>query len=385
MIRSTHSPLARERRATLRCSLGAFAILAFALPVAAGDDVGGCPLFPANNIWNVPIDTLPVDPSSDAYIATIGTSVGVHPDFGTFYRGAPIGIPFVVVPFDQPLVDVSFEYDSESDPGPYPIPPNPPIEGGPDSDGDRHILIVQLGADGEPCTLHELYAAYPAKDGAWTAGSGARWDLSSNALRPDGWTSADAAGLPILPGLVRYDEVASGEIRHALRFTCVQTRKAHVWPARHDASSSTNPARPPMGQRFRLKSSVNVGDFPVEVRPIVEAMKTYGIILADNGSNWYVTGTHDVRWDDDALSSLGDLKGFMFEAVDVSGLIVDPDSGAVALKTPADLNGDGAVSGDDLGLLLAAWGTTRPTLADLNGDGTVSGPDLTLLLAAWTG
>jgi hypothetical protein len=364
-------------------TFASIAVLSLASLSCARADVGGCPLFPPSNIWNVPIDTLPVDPQSGAYVQSIGANVGLHPDFGTFYEGLPIGIPYIVVPHDQPMVPVTFEYDDQSDPGPYPIPPDAPIEGGPTSRDDRHVLIVQLGEDGEPCTLWELYAAYPQRDGSWTAGSGARWDLSSNALRPDTWTSADAAGLPILPGLVDYDEVLSGTITHALRFTCVQTRSEHVWPARHDASDLTGPSVPPMGQRFRLKASYNISGFHPQVRTILQAMKTYGIILADNGSNWYVTGTHDVRWDDDLLSAISAVKGSNFEAVDVSSLIIDSDSGQ-AVPTPlGDLTGDGVVNGSDLAIVLGAWNaTTGP--ADLNGDGIVDAADLSIVLGAWT-
>ena len=381
-------------RAIPRVGLRVLALLGAALPAAlsaAVGDLSPCPLFPADNIWNTPVDTLPVHPLSDAYIQTIGPSIGLHPDFGTFYQGEPIGIPYVVVPADQPLVEITFKYDDESDPGPYPIPPDAPIEGGPRSDGDRHILIVQLGVDGEPCTLWEVYAAYPPERGTargtWEAGSGATWNLADNALRPDGWTSADAAGLPILPGLVRFDEVMSGRIDHALRFTGAQTQEAHVWPARHDASDPTNPAHPPMGQRFRLKAGVDIEGFPPPVRTILQAMKTYGIILADNGSNWYVTGTHDTRWDDEVLSEISKIKGSDFEAVDVSSLIVDPDSGQAGVgRSPlGDLDGDGDVDGADLGLLLGAWGASGPSPADLDGDGDVDGADLGLLLGAWEG
>lgn len=363
-------------------TLAAMAALWVLLPIARAD-VGGCPLFPPDNIWNVPIDTLPVDPQSSAYIASIGANVGLHPDFGTFWEGAPIGIPFVVVPHDQPLVAVSFLYDDESDPGPYPIPADAPIEGGPGSDGDRHILIVQCAEDGAPCTLWELWAAYPEADGTWSAGSGARWDLSSHALRPDTWTSADAAGLPVLPGLVRYEEVLGGEIRHALRFTCSQTRNEHVWPARHDASDSTDPSHPPMGQRFRLKADVDISGFAPELRTILQAMKTYGIILADNGSNWYLSGEHDPRWDDELLSDLSAIKGSSFEAVDVSSLQLDPDSGQAQQAPRADLTGDGLVGGADLAILLGQWGATR-SLADIDGNGVVDAADLSILLGAWT-
>ncbi|MDH3695139.1 MAG: hypothetical protein OER96_11285, partial [Gammaproteobacteria bacterium] len=230
--------------------------------------VAGCPVLPSDNIWNTPVDNLPLDPASSTYVNTIGSSTSVHPDFGSgIYppvSGGPIGIPFIDVPGNQPSVAVSFTFASESDPGPYPIPP---IEGGPNSSGDRHVLIV----DRDNCMLFELFAAYPQPDGSWQAGSGAIFDLNSNALRPNTWTSADAAGLPILPGLVRYDEVAAGEIRHALRFTAPQTRKAHVWPARHNASSLTGAQYPPMGLRFRLRANFPLAGYAPQVQAIMRA------------------------------------------------------------------------------------------------------------------
>jgi hypothetical protein len=216
-----------------------------------------------------------------------------------------------------------FDYEDESDPGPYPIPPDAPIEGGSDCDGDRHILIV----DRDNCRLYEIYSAYPETDGSWSAGSGAIFDLTSNLLRPDTWTSADAAGLPILPGLVRYEEVASGEIKHAIRFTAPETRRAYVWPARHYASSRTDTRYPPMGQRFRLKSPFNDSGFSPEVRVILDALKRYGMILADNGGSWFISGVPDERWDNDVLREIRQVHGSDFEAVDVSSLMVDPDSG----------------------------------------------------------
>jgi hypothetical protein len=231
------------------------------------------------------------------------------------------------VPASQPGIPVTFDYDDESDPGPYPIPPNPPIEGGSQSDGDRHILIVQE----ETCLLYELYAAWPRDDGGWDAGSGAIFDLNSNALRPAGWTSADAAGLPILPGLVRYDEVASGEITHALRFTAPETQRAFVWPARHFASDLTDAKYPPMGQRFRLRADYDITGFDPRMQVILRAMQRYGIILADNGSPWYISGAPDERWDNDILHQLDALTGDDFEAVNVSALMVDPDSGQTAV------------------------------------------------------
>jgi hypothetical protein len=291
---------------------------------AAGPTIGGCPLFPADNVWNARVDTLPVDTNSAAYVASIGAATGLHPDFGSgTWDGGPIGIPFVIVPGGQPLVPISFDYDDESDPGPYPIPPGAPIEGGADSNGDRHVLVVDAGH----CRLYEVYAAYPQPGGSWQAGSGAVWGLASNALRPAGWTSADAAGLPILPGLVRYDEVAAGAIRHALRFTVQHTRNQFIWPARHQASSSGNPSYPPMGQRFRLKASFDVTRFSRNVQVILVALKRYGMFVADNGSNWYVSGAPDERWDNDELHTLNQVHGSDFEAVDESSLMVSPNSG----------------------------------------------------------
>lgn len=286
---------------------------------------GSCTFFPANNIWNTPVDTLPLDPNSSAYIQTIGASLKLHPDFGSgLYNSAPIGIPYATVPGSQAKVQVTFEYASESDPGPYPIPANVPIEGGSSSTADRHVLLV----DRDNCVLYELYAAYPNPDGSWRAGSGAIFDLRSNTLRPDTWTSADAAGLPILPGLVRYDEVASGAIHHAIRFTAPQTRNTYIWPARHQASSLTGSQYPPMGQRFRLKASYDLSSFDPQVQVILRAMKKYGLILADNGSSWYISGAPDARWNNDVLvGQFAKIPGSAFEAVDVSSLQVSPNSG----------------------------------------------------------
>jgi hypothetical protein len=283
----------------------------------------GCPIFLADHIWNAPVDGLPLDPSSAAYINTIGADGRLHPDFGSdTWAGFPIGIPYVIVSGAQPKVPVSFVYADESDPGPYPIPPDPPIEGDPEGDGDRHVLII----DQDNCLLYELFAAHLENDG-WYAGSGAIFDLRGYALRPDGWTSADAAGLAIFPGLVRYDEVAAGEIRHAIRFTASETRKDYIWPARHYASKLTGSQYPPMGQRFRLKASFDISGFSSEVQVILQAMKTYGIILADNGSDWFISGVPDERWDNELLRELRQVRGADFEAVDVSSLMLYPDSG----------------------------------------------------------
>ena len=282
-----------------------------------------CHVFPADNIWNTPVDTLPIDENSDLYVDTIGRDEPAHPDFGASWEGMPIGIPYMVVDSSQAKGEVAFDYADESDQEPYPIPENPLIEGGPDGDGDRHILIV----DKDSCTLYELFYALPRDDGTWMAGGGAIFDLTSNALRPDTWTSADAAGLPILPGLVRYDEVVAGEINHALRFTAPETRQAYVWPARHYASDLTDENYPPLGQRFRLKADFDISGFSPDVQVILTALKTYGMMLADNGSSWFISGSSDERWDNDILGELKQLIGNDFEAVDVSALRVDENSG----------------------------------------------------------
>jgi hypothetical protein len=293
-------------------------------PHPGGPVIAECAVLPADDIWNTPIDSAPIDSSSDAYIATIGADVGFHADFGSGeYDGGPIGIPYLVVDGDQAGVDVSFTYADESDQVPYPVPADAPIEGGPDGTGDRHVLVL----NSDSCTLFELYNAFPQPDGTWVADSGAVFDLDSSALRPDTWTSADAAGLPILPGLVRYDEVAAGEIRHALRFTAPETRHAHVWPARHDASDEQGAGYPPMGQRFRLRADFDLSGFSPDVQVILRALQQYGMILADNGSPWFISGAPDERWDNDQLSELDQVLGSDFEAVDVSALMVDPDSG----------------------------------------------------------
>ncbi|HEX6007068.1 MAG TPA: hypothetical protein VFY80_03850 [Burkholderiales bacterium] len=274
--------------------------------------------FPADNPWNQDISNEPVDPNSATLIAACGMR-NLHPDFGTAWNGAPNGIPYVVVSGTQARVPVSFSYSSESDAGPYPIPPNPPIEGGPNGTGDRHILII----DRDNWRLYELFDAHPVNGGSsWQAGSGAIFDLNSNALRPAGWTSADAAGLPIFPGLVRYDEVVElQEIRHALRFTCPTTRRAYVHPARHYASTRTDPNLPPMGMRVRLRADFDGSDYPAEVRVILHALKRYGMFLADNGSAWYISGAPDPRWNDDNLGALKTISSQNFEVVRMGEII----------------------------------------------------------------
>jgi hypothetical protein len=274
-------------------------------------------LFPADNAWNQPVDTAGIDPNSAAIIANIGATKSFHPDFGANYNGGPFGIPYFVVSNAQPGVNVTFDYDDESDHGLYPIPANAPIEGGASSDGDRHVIIVNR----DTWKLYELYSAFPNSNGSWHAGSGALFDLASNALRPAGWTSADAAGLPILPGLVRYDEVSAGVIAHAIRFTVARSRKAYVSPARHAASSDTSSLRPPMGMRVRLKASVNIATYPASAQVILRALKKYGMIVADNGSDWYASGTADARWNDNEINSLKALKGSDFEVVRMTGVV----------------------------------------------------------------
>jgi hypothetical protein len=275
-----------------------------------------CRIFPPGNHWNQRVDGLPAAGNSDAVIRSIGVGDNVHADFGSGrYEGSRIGIPYTTVRRGQRRVPVSFEYADESDRGPYPIPRDAPIEGGRGSDGDRHALIL----DRDRCTLYELFALYPTESG-WRAGSGAIFDLRSNKLRPAGWTSADAAGLPILPGLARWEEVAKGRIDHALRFTVQSTRRAYVWPARHFASDKTDPDLPPMGLRFRLKRSYPIAGFPRQARIVLQALKDYGMILADNGSNWYVSGAPHPKWSNDQLHTLHRVPGSAFEVVDASKL-----------------------------------------------------------------
>jgi len=279
---------------------------------SGGESLGGRRPFPDDNPWNTVITGAQVASNSATLIASCGVR-NLHPDFGTVWDGAPNGIPYIVVHSGQATVPVSFDYADESDPGPYPIPADAPIEGGPSSSGDRHVLVVDVDA----WKLYELFDAHPVNGGkSWTAGSGAIFDLGSDALRPAGWTSADAAGLPIFPGLVRYDEaVTQGHIDHALRFTCPRTRKAYVSPARHYASSDTSSALPPMGMRVRLKANFDTTSFPPPVRAILRAMMRYGMFVADNGSGWYVSGAPDPRWSDDDLATLSRVPSSAFEVV----------------------------------------------------------------------
>ncbi len=315
--------ISRARYALL--ALAAFFIshLNWRLGPAWPEDLGTCPVFPSDNVWNTPVDQLPVDPNSAAYIDTVGRSRPLRADFGAgFLWRRDFGLPFMTIPGNLPRVDITFEYAEASDPSPYPIPPDAPIEGGRRSKGDRHILLV----DRDHCLLYELFDAAPDQDGGWQAGSGAIFDLRSNRLRPAGWTSADGAGMPIFPGLVRYDEVMSGEIRHALRFTVPQTRGAYIWPARHQASHLSQTRFPPMGQRFRLRADFDESALSKEARVIARALKRYGMFLSDNGAPWFVSGVPDNRWRRSALADLRRIRGGDLQAVDESSLMVDPNS-----------------------------------------------------------
>ena len=273
-------------------------------PVAGGPTLAGCPLFPPDNPWRRDVSADPLEPHSEAWIANIGASTHLHPDFGS---DATYGIPYVVVPANQPTVPITFTaYGDESDPGPYPVPQNAPVESG----SDHHVLVASAN-----CHLYEMFGAAPDGRGGWTAQSGAVFDLNSDRLRPDTWTSADAAGLPILPGLVRFDEIQAGHIDHALRFTIARSQKGYIHPATHQAGSTTDANVAPMGARFRLKASYDISRFTGAGRVVLECLRRYGMIVADNGSNWYISGATDGRWNDTDLDQLKSVPGSAFEAV----------------------------------------------------------------------
>ena len=300
----------------------------------------GCPMFPASNVWNTDISQLPVNAHSAAWMRSMDSAgLDLHPDFGPNPGGFPYGIPDNIVTSAHPVVPVKFQYASESDKGPYPFGPDTLIEGGQNAGGDRHAIMVNKAT----CTLYELWEARYSAAGP-TAGSGAIWKLTSNRLRPAGWTSADAAGLPILPGLLNYSQVkaavASGRpITHAIRFTAQSTQSAYLWPARHEAGSGTNPSLPPMGARFRLKAGFNVagfcassGPYCADAKAVLTEMQHYGLILADNGSNWFFQGSAYPQWPDGLVSLLKQIPAGAFQAVDESCLMVSPDSGRAAAK-----------------------------------------------------
>lgn len=306
-----------------------FAISLSAIPLARGQSCSSMSLgrgaslngfipFPADNAWNQDISSAPVDPNSSAIINFIGDSTPLHPDFGAgLYDGQTIGIPYLVVS-GSPFVNIKYTaYGSESDPGPMPVPKNAPIEGYPNpGNGDRHVLVL----DRDTCWLYELYSSYPQKNGSWDAASGAVWDLLNDEQRPYTWTSADAAGLPVFAGLARYDEVASGEIQHALRFTLQSSATAFTPPASHWAGNSTNVYAAPMGMRMRLQASYNISSFPPQAQVVLAALKKYGMIMADNGSSMYISGDPDNRWDNNDLGTLKTVPASAFEVLLISPL-----------------------------------------------------------------
>jgi hypothetical protein len=283
-----------------------------------------CPMFPPDNFWNARIDRLPTDTRSDSWMSHMHSSINLHPDFGPSFgaQSVPYGIPITVVA-GAPRVPVTFEYADESDAVEYPLSSSTRIEGGQQSEGDRHAIVV----DSETCTLFETWNTRQTKQG-WTAGSGATWDLRSNVLRPRGWTSADAAGLPILPGLLRWDEVAAGRVDHAIRFTTNVTRRAFIWPARHQAGSTNDVAFPPMGARFRLRAGYSTVGHSKEAITVITALKQYGLVLADNGSPWYFQGTSDDEWPPSLVEELKTIPASEFEAVDTSSLRIRANSAA---------------------------------------------------------
>ncbi|MBS1842211.1 MAG: hypothetical protein JSS69_11175 [Acidobacteria bacterium] len=301
-----------------------------------GASLNGFRPFPDDNLWNKDISASPVDANSNVIINFIGTGVGVHADFGAGqYQGSTMGIPYTVVNAQQAMTPIDYQaYGDESDPGPMPIALNAPIEGYPNpGTGDRHVLVL----DNANCFLYELFSSYP-QSAAWNADSGAVWDLSADEQRPWGWTSADAAGLPIFPGLVRYDEVAAGQIRHAIRFTVSKSKAAMTPPASHFAGNSTDPNAPPMGMRLRLKASFNVSGFSAANQVILTAMKKYGLILADNGSSMYISGAPDDRWDNNDLHNLGNLKASDFEVVQIAPLYTSANEPTGSLPQISNLN-----------------------------------------------
>ena len=346
-------PPAQRRRRALLCAPAVAALLgAGGVPRPASASTPppaapGCPLFGADNVWNTDIAGLPVHPRSPEWIASMGgASRHIHPDFGPSGGDVPYGIPYTVVDHSHQRTSISFQYANESDPGPYPFGADTPIEGGASSTGDRHALML----DRDSCTLYELYDARYASSGS-TAGSGAIFDLRSNGLRPDGWTSADAAGLPMLPGLLRPDEVASGLVGHAIRVTASSTDASHLWPARHDAGSGHDASLPPMGARFRLRAGVDIGGYGAATQVVLRAMQHYGLIVADNGSDWFFGGTAENGWDPTMIAELKTIPAGDFEAVDESSLMVSPDSAQArqpAAGPPPDsgywlVGGDGGV------------------------------------------
>lgn len=358
----------RPRPVSLGCVVIAAALGAAPAPATPPPGAPSCEVFPADNVWHSDVSALPVHARSAAWIASMGgPDRRLHPDFGPSGEAQPYGIPYDVVAGSHQRVSVDFYYPDESDPGPYPFGPDITIEGG----SDRHAIMI----DRDSCVLYELFDATYSASGS-TAGSGATWNLGSNALRPAGWTSADAAGLPIFAGLLRRDEVAAGAVDHATRLTASQTDRSYVWPARHQAGARSDPSLPPMGARFRLKASFDTSGFRADARAILAAMKRHGLLLADNGSNWYFGGASEDGWDTDMLDELKSIPAGAFEAVDASSLMVDPNSGRVS-QVP------GVVLG---GAITAAFQTARSFVVTwrATGAGVVS-VDVRYRRAPWGG
>lgn len=316
-----------DNRSVLRRSIWLLSLLLLAFSVSATlahqiPQAPDCPVFPADNPWNVPVDDLPVADNSDAIVRSIGLSKGLHADFGSGkYDGEKIGIPITIANSDTPRKRITFYYQDESDPGPYPIPRDVKIEGDPDPQpgNDRHIIVVEK----DECKVYEVFQI-KKRDGVWRGASGAVWDLNSNALRPEGWTSADAAGLAILPGLARYSDFAAGGFDHALRFAVEHSREAYVYPATHEAGESSDPDLPPMGLRLRLRADYDISGFGPQTQAVLQALKTYGMIVADNGTDWYITGAPNRNWDNADLHDLEDVLGENFEVVDTSSMEPSP-------------------------------------------------------------
>lgn len=333
-------------------------------PAYRSPDLGSLRIFPPDNFWHWDVSKYDVHPDSKNLVASVGAALSLHPDFGTVYAGVPWGIPYVVVGAGEPKVNIVYTASgNESDPGPFPIPLNTPIEGGPASPDDRHVISV----DKDNHILYELYYSYPKAD-HWEAASGAKFDLNSNAMRPAGWTSADAAGLAILPGLVRYEELARGEIDHAIRMTIKVSRDAYIFPASHQAGSTASLDVPPMGMRFRLKAGFDTAGFPPAAKVVLTALKKYGTIVADNGGNWYITGAPDERWPDAEIDALKRVHGSDFEAVlsvDAQGRPIYPDAGIV-IASPKNPRGQ-AGSGPGHDLLGRIFARGAPALAILFG------------------
>jgi hypothetical protein len=348
------------------------------ISLGQGASLNGFLPFPADNAWNQDISASAVDPNSAAIINFIGPSIGLHPDFGSGqYNGSNIGIPYVVVGSSQSPVNVIFTaYGDESDPGPMPVPANAPIEGDPNpGNGDRHVLVL----DNANCWLYELYSSYPNPDGSWNAGSAAVWDLLADGQRPWTWTSADAAGLPIFPGLARYDEVAGGQIRHALRFTLAQSRAAFVPPASHWAANSSNSLAAPMGMRLRLKASYDISGFSKSNQVILTALKKYGMIMADNGSSMYISGAPDSRWDNDDLHNLGQVTASAFEVVRMNPIYTASNApqGAAPVITSFSASPTTALPGTPVTLSWNSTGTyflVSPQIGALRGNQVTVSP-----------